>query len=206
MHNILAKGIFFFNVQKNLFWAIEFSCLRTSAIPTKLLRCHLIVPEKWAKKYKIQLTYIQSFNLLCCPNNFVKSEVFTSYAQNTSSPKAAYCVILFSPQSLCDCVHGIKGQKIFANNWKKLFFGTIIFTKKLTLIVFYSLAEEDFSLNGGGFRKLWSTKKIKKQIILLKVYWLFIKIWCVLMDSLRFHSDPICCVKIGTGIYFWESG
>lgn len=63
----LPRAFFFFNVQKNLFWTIEFSCLRTSAIPRKLLRCHLIVPEKWAKKYEIQLTYIQSFNSVVLP-------------------------------------------------------------------------------------------------------------------------------------------
>lgn len=51
----------FFNVQKNLFWTIEFSCLRTSAISTKLLRCHLIVLEKWEKKIR-DPSHIQNFN------------------------------------------------------------------------------------------------------------------------------------------------
>lgn len=64
-----------------------------------------------------------------------------------------------------------KYQVFFANKTIEFFFLCSHFCKKkLTLLIFPSLAEEDFSLNGGGFRKLESSKKSKKQIILLKVY------------------------------------
>lgn len=88
---------------------------------------------------------------------------------------------------------------------KKFIFHYHFYKKKKILLVFHSLGEEDFNLNGEGFKKLESIKKSKKQITLLKMHWLVIKIWSVLMDSLHFHSAPVCCVRIGTGIYVWKS-